>query len=358
MRTEVPESEADLRREIDYALEQLKAPEPKYQPEPFDLFAEYPEHELPAFEVLDEAEHIEMMGSADADVRAGAAHTFFNQDLEKPARDALFALATGDPESKVRGEAWASLGDATPGDTKETARIRDAMIATLNDESKSIEERGGAAIGLYAVADRDDVRKGLEGLYAAGGKARVKALEAMWRSLSEPYAKYFPEHLDDSKPENKDVELLRHALRGTGYFRLTRHVDKIASFFNRPEPYDDLRDDALFAYALAMPGETTRGRVKGMLRKIDTIANLSQAETELVMFALDERLRLHGLAPVFEAEQADEHDHEHDAAPPSPGPEPPAAALYSQMPSQKTGRNDPCPCGSGKKYKKCHGVVQ
>jgi preprotein translocase subunit SecA len=22
----------------------------------------------------------------------------------------------------------------------------------------------------------------------------------------------------------------------------------------------------------------------------------------------------------------------------------------------KTGRNDPCPCGSGKKYKKCHGA--
>jgi len=23
----------------------------------------------------------------------------------------------------------------------------------------------------------------------------------------------------------------------------------------------------------------------------------------------------------------------------------------------KVGRNDPCPCGSGKKYKKCHGAV-
>src|SRR5262249_24469290 len=23
----------------------------------------------------------------------------------------------------------------------------------------------------------------------------------------------------------------------------------------------------------------------------------------------------------------------------------------------KVGRNDPCPCGSGKKYKRCHGVV-
>ena len=26
--------------------------------------------------------------------------------------------------------------------------------------------------------------------------------------------------------------------------------------------------------------------------------------------------------------------------------------------SQKVGRNDPCPCGSGKKYKKCHGALE
>ena len=26
------------------------------------------------------------------------------------------------------------------------------------------------------------------------------------------------------------------------------------------------------------------------------------------------------------------------------------------MAGQKVGRNDPCPCGSGKKYKKCHGA--
>ncbi len=100
MQAEVPESEADLRREIDYALEQLKAPEPKYQPEPFDLFAEYPERELPPFEVLDESERLEMLISPDADVRAGAAHTFFNQDLDKPTRDALFAVATADPRCR------------------------------------------------------------------------------------------------------------------------------------------------------------------------------------------------------------------------------------------------------------------
>jgi hypothetical protein len=336
MLAEVPESETDLRREISFALDQLDSPEPPYQPEPFDIFADYPERELPPFEVLDDAERIELLSSPDADIRAGAAHSFFNQDLDKASRTALFELAKNDAESKVRGEAWAALGDAT-----ETAGIRDAMIAALNDDTKTTEERGGAGVGLYAVADRDDVRMGLEALYALGGKARAKALEAMWRSLWEPYAKYFPENLDD-----KDPELLRHALRGAGYFRLTLYADKIAANFDRDEPYDDLRDDALFAYALAMPGETTRGRIKGMLRKIDGIAGLSPAETELVMFALDERLRLHGLAPVFEAEQADEHDHKHDA-PPSPGPAPAAT---------KPGRNDPCPCGSGKKFKKCHGA--
>jgi uncharacterized protein YecA (UPF0149 family) len=26
------------------------------------------------------------------------------------------------------------------------------------------------------------------------------------------------------------------------------------------------------------------------------------------------------------------------------------------MMAAKAGRNDPCPCGSGKKYKKCHGA--
>jgi preprotein translocase subunit SecA len=25
--------------------------------------------------------------------------------------------------------------------------------------------------------------------------------------------------------------------------------------------------------------------------------------------------------------------------------------------AQRAGRNDPCPCGSGKKYKRCHGLV-
>ena len=33
------------------------------------------------------------------------------------------------------------------------------------------------------------------------------------------------------------------------------------------------------------------------------------------------------------------------------------AARNPAIPSQKTGRNEPCPCGSGKKYKQCHGKL-
>jgi hypothetical protein len=158
----------------------------------------------------------------------------------------------------------------------------------------------------------------------------------MWRSLWKPFARFFAPHLDDP-----DKNILRQAIRGAGYFQLGGHADKIASYFDRDGDLEDLREDALFAYALAMPGETTRGRIRGMLRKIDQVAELSASEAELVMFALDERLRLKGLDPVFAADEESGED---------PEPEP------ADLPAAKPGRNDPCPCGSGKKYKKCHGA--
>ena len=45
-----------------------------------------------------------------------------------------------------------------------------------------------------------------------------------------------------------------------------------------------------------------------------------------------------------------DHDHDHDYDP---------NLLLNRQPVVRTepkiGRNDPCPCNSGKKYKKCHG---
>ena len=325
----------ELRRDLKHALEELDQPAPKYEPIPFDILKEYPARELPAFEVLSAAERMELLESPEADIRAAAAYSFFNQELSPKERAALLRLAQSDADLKVRGRAWESLADAT-----EDAGIRSAMLAILQDASRDIAERGGAAVGLYAVADRDEVHPALEALYEEGGAARAKALEAMWRSLWKPFAKFFPQHMEDP---NK--EIVRQAIRGAGYFQLSRYAGEIAGYFDREDELEDLREDALFAYALAMPGETTRGRIRGMLRKIDSIAHLSSSEAELVMFALDERLRLAGLDPVFAAAEESETspmEEEEQAAPPPP--------------AGKVGRNDPCPCGSGKKYKKCHGA--
>ncbi|MBL8632389.1 MAG: SEC-C domain-containing protein [Myxococcales bacterium] len=47
-----------------------------------------------------------------------------------------------------------------------------------------------------------------------------------------------------------------------------------------------------------------------------------------------------------------DHDHHHDDLDPS-------VFLARQpfiRPDPKIGRNDPCSCGSGKKFKKCHGA--
>jgi preprotein translocase subunit SecA len=45
------------------------------------------------------------------------------------------------------------------------------------------------------------------------------------------------------------------------------------------------------------------------------------------------------------------------AAPAAVGTAPGAPAGPAANPFAGVGRNDPCPCGSGKKFKKCHGAA-
>ncbi|HET9233722.1 MAG TPA: SEC-C metal-binding domain-containing protein, partial [Candidatus Eisenbacteria bacterium] len=42
--------------------------------------------------------------------------------------------------------------------------------------------------------------------------------------------------------------------------------------------------------------------------------------------------------------------------PATPVPRQPAGPTNPARAEARVGRNDPCPCGSGKKYKKCHGA--
>ena len=50
--------------------------------------------------------------------------------------------------------------------------------------------------------------------------------------------------------------------------------------------------------------------------------------------------------------------HESASATAEPAPEPEAGNAPFQRQQPKVGRNEPCPCGSGKKYKHCHGQVE
>ena len=53
----------------------------------------------------------------------------------------------------------------------------------------------------------------------------------------------------------------------------------------------------------------------------------------------------------------EERRQENNSMPPQRKAAPPRRPTSSQQPKRnlKVGRNDPCPCGSGKKYKQCHG---
>ena len=148
-----------------------------------------------------------------------------------------------------------------------------------------------------------------------------------------------PAFLDDP---NREVR--RNAILAVGYLGMTPYLDRLRRFLSD----DELREDALYAYALAMPGETTPGKIRGMYRKIDEVAGgLSLVEDEVVKAALDYRLEREGYAPQFGVEAEEE---EPDAwAEEAESADSPAAA-------PKVGRNEPCPCGSGKKYKKCCGA--
>ena len=57
-----------------------------------------------------------------------------------------------------------------------------------------------------------------------------------------------------------------------------------------------------------------------------------------------------------QAEPASPFGPSHDKQPPRVGGDD-AAVKTVRRDEPKVGRNDPCPCGSGKKYKKCHGTA-
>jgi hypothetical protein len=324
MLAQIPAEEVSMRRDFEEALEQLARPVDE-APVDFNIWEEYPERALPHFELLNEEERLEMLGSDAVDERAAAAEGFINREHTENVRQRLFELAKSDPEAPVRGNCWEALAS----DVEDHPEIRKAMLARLKNREVPIAERAGALIGLAQEANKPEIKSFVLDFYK-NPKTRAKAMESMWRSFDKGFAEYFPGHLAD-----EDEEIRRQAIWGVGYLGIASHAEKLTVFFDD----EDLRADALFSYSLSARHETSKGRIRALFRQIEEAAGgLSESEIELVQLALDERLMIHGQDPVFYPEP---HDHDHA--------EPASTA--------SVGRNDPCPCGSGKKYKKCCGAT-
>lgn len=276
----------DLKKELEETLEALGSPPPEPEPPPpFDLWAQYPETADPELDLLDQDERLALIEHPTASVRAAAAASFFNRELKRDERVKLLHAAQNDESPEVRARAWEALIN----DTEDSAVV-EAMLRALRNPEMNVEERGGLLVGLAAESDRNEVRAAIEQLYGIP-EGRAKAMEAMWRSTHPAFRDYFAKHLGDS-----DLEIRRAAIWGVGYYGLRSELDKLRNLFD----HDELRADALFAYTLALPGEISRGRAKGMLARIEKDARgLSEMEEELVKMALDERLMLAGKEPFF-----------------------------------------------------------
>jgi SEC-C motif-containing protein len=302
--------------------------EPSAEPiKPFDLWDIYPPKEPPPVHVLDDAGRLALLEAQSAELRIAVIAYFRRDPIPDKIRARLLQLAKSDPDSTVRGEAWETLGEIA-----NEPEIRKAMLAVLNAADAPPEEKAGIAIALSFQPGETNVHQVIEELYAIPS-TRAKALKAMAHSFDRRFAAYPPKHLDDPDPK-----IRRQAIWGVGYLMLNSEVSRLVPIFRE----DEFRSDAIFAYALAVPGETSRSRVRSILRKVDAVAGgLTSDEYDLVEVALDQRLMLHGHEPVFTGigdESADDETPEKEMPPPKPG------------------RNDPCPCGSGKKYKKCCGA--
>ena len=325
---EIPAADTHLRHALESAIAAIETPGEPVVSDAFDIWEDVAETAPPDFDLLEEDDRIEALSNPSAEYRAAAAHSFFSREYSLTAKNSLFALTQNDTSPEVRARSWEALLESTV-DTE----IREAMQNVAADPNAPLVERAGAAVGLSQLSERPEVRAVFESLYAFP-EVRAKALEAMWRSLDRSFAAYFPPHLDDA-----DLETQRQAIWGTGYLGIHSEARRLERFFEE----EDLRDDALFAYALAVPAQISPSRVRSLYRKIETLAGgLTAGESDLIHLALDERLAINDFPPVFHR----------DEAPPMDEPLPPPAAHMV-----KAGRNDPCPCGSGKKFKKCCGAI-
>jgi preprotein translocase subunit SecA len=222
---------------------------------------------------------------------------------------------------------------------------------------ESVEEQWDVAALEQAIERDFAVRTGLAGWLAEDPNRRGE--EATTRLLDAIEAAY------DAKVQQVGEPVMRHLERAVMLQQLDGHWrEHLAAM-------DYLRQGIyLRAYAQKNPKQEYKREAfalfTAMLDRIrsDTVTLLQRlqvrTEEEIEREEAERRRRLqsrmqlqHAEPPAIAAEAP--------AAAPAAGsaraPAPPAAPPFVRS-ARKVGRNEPCPCGSGRKYKHCHGTLQ
>ena len=320
---------SEERKVLEECLAELDRERGPHEPVEFDILGLYPAQSMPLFDQILPEEVAAFFECEDPAYRARAAASFTDDEYSDDVRDQLFVLAETDTESAVRGAAWRALGERV-----DEEPIRQHLIRIITTKQDDAEEWTGALIGLSGATAEPEVHAALLVAYE-DVRTRAAALETMWRSGDARFSKFFGPNL-----RHDDIDIRRQAIQGVGALPIPALAFELIPLLSDEE----VRDDVIFAYALSIQHNTTPKSVTKLYDMIvEKAGGLSELEEDLLAVALDRRLKREGYEPVFFPEE--EQDHELDE------PEAPAQVI-----SAKIGRNDPCPCGSGKKYKKCCGL--
>jgi HEAT repeat protein len=323
-----------LRQEIEGALREIDNADTT-QPEPFDIWPNYPADDTPFFAAFETAELLEFLASPVPEYRLRAVKMLTFEEPPPEIARRVLEVAEADADVGVRAMAWECLEGI-----HEPEEIEKAVRARIEDAAAPIEERAGAMVALAPEARDDEALHRLILEFYERSETRERAVKAMWHSGDRRFESRIPQALGDP-----DLGVRRQAVTAVGMFGMVGQLGRLERLFED----DDLRDAALYSYALAAPSSVTPARMRGLYARIEDLAGgLNDEEGAIVGKALDDRLEAHEQPPVFhseegrEAEEGDRRQESGDRSSPDAKP-------------AKVGRNDPCPCGSGKKYKKCCG---
>ncbi len=212
---------------------------------------------------------------------------------------------------------------------------------------QAMERDFGVRIGLAAWLAEDSTRHASESV-----TRYLEAIEAAYEEKSRQVGAPVMRHLERAVMlQQLDLHWREH-LAGMDYLRQGIYLRAYA----QKNPKQEYKREA-FALFTAMLDRIRSDTVMLLQRlQVRTEEEIEREEAERQR-RLQARMQLQHAAPPQLADQAGPAAAPApDRAPPSEAPAAPVAPFVRG--ERKVGRNEPCPCGSGRKFKHCHGALQ